>query len=112
MAESVDGSVYVRLSLTVPKVGQESSVSEILNDLLDFYASQPGYIEGYSLTPQDTGTELGRLTLWQSERDAENTASNQHVMAQRAELLRFVEGDSHVERSFQAHAHLAHNATT
>jgi heme-degrading monooxygenase HmoA len=100
MAEASNAQVYVRLSLVVPKPGQEARVAEILDDLLSFYSAQPGYLEGYSLAPQGSGGELGRLTLWRAEADAEATAGHQHVMAQRAELLRHIEGDSHVERSF------------
>jgi hypothetical protein len=102
MADATNAQVYVRLSLVVPNPGQEARVSMILDDLLTFYAAQPGYLEGYSLDPQRPGGELGRLTFWRSEDDAEVTAGNQHVMAQRAELLRLIEGDSHVERSFLA----------
>ncbi len=102
MADTTGAQVYVRLSLVVPRPGQEARVAEILDDLLTFYAAQPGYLEGYSLAPQRPGGEVGRLTLWRAEGDAEATAGHQHVMAQRAELLRVIEGDSHVERSFFA----------
>ena len=102
MAEPTDGNVYVRLSLVRPKAGQEEKVAEILNDLVGFYAAQPGYLQGYTLETNAPGSEVGRLTMWKSEHDAEATASNQHVMAQRSELLRLVEGGSHIERSFSA----------
>jgi heme-degrading monooxygenase HmoA len=106
MADTGSEQVYVRLSLVRPKPGQEARVTEILNDLLNVYASQPGYLQGYSLTSNDPGTEIGRLTMWRSEHDAEATANSQHVMAQRAELMRLVEGGSHVERSFLAEPRL------
>jgi heme-degrading monooxygenase HmoA len=109
MAETMNAQVYVRLSLVVPKPGQDSQVAEILDDLLNVYAAQPGYIEGYTLSPQVRGGEVGRLSLWRAEDDAEATASNQHVMAQRAELLRLIESNSHVERSFFAERREAKN---
>ncbi len=109
MAEATNTQVYVRLSLVVSKSGQEARVAEILDDLLNVYAAQPGYIEGYTLRPELRGGEVGRLTFWRSEDDAEATASNQHVMAQRAELLRLIENDSHVERSFLAERREARN---
>ncbi|HTE83693.1 MAG TPA: hypothetical protein VK821_03100 [Dehalococcoidia bacterium] len=110
MAEFNDGNVYVRLSLVRPKSGQEEKVSDILNDLVGFYAGQPGYLQGYTLVTTAPGSEVGRLTMWRSERDAETTASTQHVMAQRSELMRLVEGGSHIERSFTALPHLAPEA--
>lgn len=109
MAEATSLPIYVRLSLVVPKPGQEARVAEILDDLLNVYAAQPGYLEGYTLGPQVPGGEVGRLTFWQHEDDAEATASVQHVMAQRAELLRLIESNSHVERSFLAERRAARN---
>lgn len=108
MAEPTDGNVYVRLSLVRPKSGQEERVSEILDDLVSFYSGQAGYLNGYTLETTAPGSEMGRLTMWRSEQDAEATAHNQHVMARRSELLRFVEGSSNIERSFTA---LRHRAT-
>jgi len=90
-----------------PKSGQETKVAEILDDLVGFYAGQPGYLQGYTLVTTAPGSEVGRLTMWRSERDAEVTANNQHVMSQRSELMRLVEGSSHIERSFTAEPHLA-----
>ena len=111
MAETAGENVYVRLSLVRPKTGQESRVSDILNDLVGFYANQPGYLQGYTLVTTAPGSEVGRLTLWRSEHDAEATASAQHVMSQRSELLRLVEGGSHIERSFTAEPHAAAKPT-
>lgn len=102
MVDSAGGSIYVRLSLMRPKSGQEARVGEILNDLVQFYSEQPGYIEGYTLVAQESASEVGRLTLWRTERDAETTASNQHVMSQRSELMRVIESGSHLEKSFRA----------
>jgi heme-degrading monooxygenase HmoA len=112
MAEARSAQVYVRLSLVVPKAGQAAAVAAILDDLLNVYAAQPGYIEGFALDSQLPGGEVGRLTFWRSEQDAEATAGNQHVMAQRAELLRLVEGESHIERSFFATRREAQNLVT
>jgi heme-degrading monooxygenase HmoA len=111
MLDSGTDTVYVRLSLMRPKGGQEALVTEILNDLLGFYSSQPGYLEGYSLSSNDPGPEVGRVTLWRSEHDAEATASAQHVMSQRSELMRVVEPGTHLERSFTAERWMATAAT-
>jgi heme-degrading monooxygenase HmoA len=112
MVDSGTGNVYVRLSLVRPRAGQEDLVANILNDLLNFYSSQPGYIEGYSLSSNDPGPEVGRLTLWRAEHDAEATASAQHVMSRRSELMRVIEGGSQIERSFIAHRWPATEAAT
>jgi len=102
MADLPEGNVYVRLSLMQPKSGQDAEVSKILNDLVIFFARQPGYIRGFTLTSPARDNQIGRLTFWESEHDAENTANTQHVLSLRAELLRLVETGSHLERSFVA----------
>jgi heme-degrading monooxygenase HmoA len=111
LVDSADPSIYMRLSLMRPRAGQSAEVGEILNKLVSFYSEQSGYIEGYTLVAQDPSSEVGRLTLWKSERDAENVANTQHVLSLRADLMRFVEGGSHVEKSFQADGTRAAPAT-
>jgi hypothetical protein len=105
VAENSEESVYVRLSLVRPKAGQKDRVSQILDELVDFYATQPGYLHGYTLVSNAPGYQFGRLTFWRSERDAETTAGDQHVMAQRSELLNLIDGRSHIERSYSAVPH-------
>jgi hypothetical protein len=100
-------SVYVRLSLVRPKASQHDKVSEILDELVDFYSTQPGYLHGYTLTSNAPGYQFGRLTFWRSEHDAEATAGDQHVMARRSELLNLIDGRSHIERSYTAVPHKA-----
>jgi hypothetical protein len=102
VADLPEGSVYVRLSLMQPKSGQEAEVSKILSDLVAFYAQQPGYIRGFTLVSPARESQIGRLTFWTAERDAENVANTQHVLALRAELLRHVEPGTDNERSFVA----------
>ena len=57
MADSTDGNVYVRLSLMRPKTGQEDQVSEILNKLVEFYSTRPGYLSGYTLVGTESSSE-------------------------------------------------------
>jgi hypothetical protein len=107
VADSSKESVYVRLSLVRPRAGQKDRVSKILDELVDFYATQPGYLHGYTLVSNAPGYQFGRLTFWRSERDAEATAGDQHVMARRSELLELIDGRSHIERSYTAVPHPA-----
>lgn len=102
MVGSAGGNIYLRLSLMRAKPGEEAHVSEILDELIRFYSTRSGYVEGYTLVESDPGQEVGRLTLWRSEADAEHVASMDHVMALRAELIRVVEAGSHLEKSFRA----------
>jgi heme-degrading monooxygenase HmoA len=95
-----------------PRHGEAAQVSQILNDLVSYFTSQPGCLDSYTLIPQEGGDEVGRLTLWRSEHDAEAVASTAHVMALRSELIRIVEAGSHLEKSFFAESRTAAEASS
>jgi heme-degrading monooxygenase HmoA len=94
---------FVRVTYVVPREGQVKRVSEQLKKLSDYYATQPGYIEGYLLNPHPMANPpaMGRFGVWESDKAAEDAAQSQHAMALRAELLRLVDEDSHLELTFE-----------
>jgi quinol monooxygenase YgiN len=94
--------LYVRISLMTPHPGHERAVAEIMDDLVSFYAKQPGYVSGYKLAAADGLGDVGRVTIWKSEHDAEAAAQTNHVLSKRSELNELIEEDSHVERSYAA----------
>ncbi len=98
-----DATFYVRLSLMVAKDGEKPSVSQMMDDLLDFLATQPGYVRGYKLIREYPDPRMGRLTVWQSEQHADHAAQTQHVLSVRSELMQLIEEDSHIERSYTAY---------
>ena len=102
MANAVDSLVYVRLSLSEAKAGREAEVATIEDDLMAFFAKQPGYLQGYQIVGGDSEGRVGRLTLWESDQHADQAAQTPHVLAQRSELLMLIEGDLHVEDSWIA----------
>lgn len=95
-------STFVRITYVVPRDGQAARVRETLAKLSEFYVTQPGYLGGYLLNPLPTAASpsFGRIGLWQSVDAAEASAQTEHVMALRAELLRLVEEETHVEYTF------------
>ena len=95
-------SSFVRITYVVPRDGQGARVMETLKKLSDFYVTQPGYLGGYQLNPLPTSASnaCGRIGIWASMDAAENAAQTEHVMALRAELLRLVDEDTHVEYTF------------
>jgi len=97
-------SVYVRLSLMRPRRGEREHALALLDELIEFFSLQPGYLDAYTLaSPEEDGRdEIGRLTLWREDRDADRVATTPHVLSLRADLLRCVEDGSDVERSFHA----------
>ena len=82
--------MFVRLSLSTPAADHHDEILKIENDLLAFFATQPGYVDGYGLATAD---QVGRLTVWESEAAADHVANAQHTLALRSELLRMTEGE-------------------
>lgn len=97
-----EATFYLRLSFMNPKPGKEKLASGIMDHLLEFFTTQPGYVRGYALLSGDPQRRVGRITMWKSEEDADRAANTQHVLAVRSELIQLIEEDSHVERSYTA----------
>ena len=93
---------FVRVTYVVPRDGQVERVKETLKKLSDFYATQPGYLEGYLLLPHPGANPpaMGRFGSWENDRAAEDAAQAEHGMALRAELMRLVQEESHMELTF------------
>ncbi len=102
MDYSADATFYIRLSLMDPKPDKDDLVSGLMDNLLQFFSTQPGYVRGYSLLSGDPQGRVGRVTIWTSEEEADRAANTQHVLAVRSELLQLIEEDSHIERSYAA----------
>jgi hypothetical protein len=94
---------YVRVSHMIPRAGQEARVREVLEKLSAFYQTQDGYLAGWRLDPHQGADpiRMGRVGVWASEEEAERAAQTSHAMSLRAELIRLVDEDSHLELSFQ-----------
>lgn len=97
-----DATFYVRLSLVQPKEGADDKISAMQDDLLQFFATQPGYVRGYKLIREFPDPRIGRISVWQSEGDAENAAGAQHVLSVRSELIHLIEAEPQIERSYTA----------
>ena len=95
-------TLYVRLSLMNPRPGEEKLVAGLMDNLLEFFAEQAGYVRGYALLDGDPQGRVGRITLWESEEQADHAANTQHVLTVRAEIMQRIEEDSHIERSYTA----------
>ncbi len=81
---------YVRFTLLTPRDGNRERVQQLQDQLLAFFAAQPGFEDGYRLTSND---RLGRVTVWSTESEADAVANSQHVLALRSQLLPLVEND-------------------
>jgi hypothetical protein len=80
--------------------GREGEVSAIMDDLLAFFSQQQGFVAGYKLAAADETGDIGRVTVWRSEAEADAVAQTNHVLARRSELRPMIVEGSHEERSF------------
>lgn len=94
---------FVRVTYVVPREGQVDRVRELFKKLSDYYVSQPGYVEGYVLLPhpQANPPALGRFGVWDNDHSAEDAAQTEYSMALRADLMRLIHEDSHLEYTFE-----------
>jgi len=97
-----EATFYVRLSLMNPKPGKDELVSALMDNLLEYFTTQPGYAHGYSLVSGDPQGRVGRVTLWDSEEAADHAANTQHVLSVRSEIMGLIDEESHIERSYMA----------
>jgi hypothetical protein len=85
-----------------PVPGKAEEVARIMDDLVEFYSKQPGWISGYKLQSADEVGDIGRVTVWKSLEDADAAAQTNHNMSKRSDLIPLIEEGSHEERSFHA----------
>ena len=95
---------YVRIAQMISRPGREAEVEEVLKKLSQYYVQQRGYVAGYHLTPHVDGgiTRHGRVGVWESEIAAQTAAQTEHSLSLRAQLLRLIDEDTHLELTFEA----------
>ncbi len=93
---------YVRVTTMIARTGQEARLEKTMRELSAFYASQPGYVHGYTLTPHHDAQprRYGRIGVWEKEENATHAAQLDHALALRSELLRIIVEELHDEYSF------------
>jgi quinol monooxygenase YgiN len=93
---------YIRLSLMKAKAGRDGDVARLMDQLVDYYKDQEGFLHGYTLKAADETGDVGRVTVWVSEEAADHVAQSNHVLSLRSDLMPMLVGDSDIERSFWA----------
>jgi hypothetical protein len=85
-----------------PKPGKQADVAAMMDELVTLYKQHDGFIDGYKLRAADETGDIGRVTVWRSQEDADRTAQSHDVMSRRSDLMPLIEEGSHHERSFFA----------
>ena len=90
---------YVRVSIMKPMEGREQGVEEINRQLADFYRQQPGCIQSSFMKSNDGSGDMGRVSFWKSEEEADHAAVLSTSMALRSQLHLMIRA-GHQDRSF------------
>ena len=92
---------YIRISLMKPLAGEQKEVIRINKELLSYFSEMKGYITGYVLRAAGGADDLGRVTVWEDEDDADRAASDQRTFTLRSDLHLKVRA-GHTDRAFTA----------
>ena len=94
--------VFIRMSLMTPRSGQEEALTDLLDRLVQDFQDKPGYIAAYRISsdPHSTENRVGRISIWESESDANRMSSDQHDLALQAEIKLLAVDTTHEEHSF------------
>ena len=93
---------FVRVSILTPVAGQDAEVSRLLDELVRLYNGRPGFLSAWKLSSdQHAGvSRFGRISVWESEEAANQTASDQRDMALQSQLKALAQSGTHEEYSF------------
>ena len=93
---------YIRVTLAKPRPERVAEVRRHYEEIVRHTSTLPGFISGWVLLPHDTSGEVGRMTMWQSQADANNAANDAHTLSLHAEVQFDVFGDMW-DRSFDGY---------
>lgn len=79
----------IRTTILTPREGSAEDVASLLNELGEYLAKEPGFIEAYGF--KDDG-KLGRVSIWESREYADRAATQTHTIALRAKLFSLTVG--------------------
>ena len=90
---------YISVSTMTPLAGREEEASQVNQKLVDFYRTQAGCVSCHFVKAADRSGEQGRISIWISERAA-NDAATQERSLQLRSSLHLVVRRGHQDRSF------------
>ena len=94
---------YLRISLMQPRDKHLPEVKRLQEDLLHYFKTLPGFIDGYLMATEDGTSRMGRVTVWESAGNASQAAQDHHVLAVRSQMTLLLddEPDNRLEQGFE-----------
>lgn len=96
---------FIRIALMKPIDGHEAELRKLHKELIQFFKTLQGFVEGYVIETTDDTGRIGRVTVWEQDADADHAAMQQHTLTVRSSMLQLIEEDT------AAHRELAYKAT-
>ena len=90
---------FIRVSTMTPLTGREEEASQVNQELVDLYGSQEGCVSCHFVKAADNSGEQGRISVWSSERAANDAATQERSLQLRSRLHLLVRR-GHQDRSF------------
>jgi quinol monooxygenase YgiN len=93
---------FIRLSLMTPRPGKEEALTVLLDRLVQYFQDKPGCIAAYRMSadPHARDKRVGKVSIWESEEDANRMSADQHDLALEAEIKLLAVDATHEEHSF------------
>jgi heme-degrading monooxygenase HmoA len=79
--------MYVRITRFEPQTGREREVEGIVDNYLEWLKRQPGFLMGSRLAPLHNMEEVARLTIWTDRTHADSTATTEHALSVRSQII-------------------------
>lgn len=77
---------YIRLSLAKPRPERMQEVRKHYEELVSYVAKMEGCLAAWVMVPHDDSGEIGRMSMWATQADANRAANDPHTMALHSEL--------------------------
>ncbi|MHB8575985.1 MAG: antibiotic biosynthesis monooxygenase [Dehalococcoidia bacterium] len=78
---------FVRISIMRPRPEMREHVRSHYQALIDATSKLPGFVRGYVLESSDLSGEVGRVTIWRSQVEANRAANDPRVLSIHSELM-------------------------
>ena len=70
---------------------KRAQVERLLDQLEEHLSALPGYIMGFRFAGHEDADQLGRISLWRTQQEADHAANLTHTLALRSDIHRLID---------------------
>ncbi len=79
-----------RLSIFKALPGKKEELEKLLDEFEEFVSKEKGYISGFRFEATENTNEVGRISLWENQQQADHVATMDHVVVLRNRIHRLI----------------------